>query len=106
VAACMEKTICMPSLHLIIFILFSLLFILVEGPFYQSPNQFPISQSLGGGNGPRDESVGQDKTEATSENNAAGNHSSGEMASIQRSKEQAVKRSDSQVSTLHISDST
>ena len=39
-AACMEKTICMPSLHLIIFILFSLLFILVEGPFYLSPNQF------------------------------------------------------------------
>ncbi|XP_034907975.1 two-component response regulator-like APRR5 isoform X1 [Populus alba] len=54
--------------------------------------------SLGGGNGPHDESVGQDKTEATSENNAAGNHSSGEMASIQRCKEQAVKRSDSQSS--------
>ncbi|KAG5229459.1 two-component response regulator APRR [Salix suchowensis] len=54
--------------------------------------------SLGGGNGPRDESGGHDKIEATSENNAAGNHSSGGMASIQRSKEQAEKGSDSQSS--------
>ncbi|CAK7324302.1 unnamed protein product [Dovyalis caffra] len=48
--------------------------------------------------GAQEESVGQDKVEATSENNAASNHSIGEMASIQRSKEQAEKGSDSQSS--------
>lgn len=65
-----------------------------------SPNQYPFSQSLAGGNGPQDESVGQDKIEATSENSPASNHASGEMASIQRSKGQTEKGSDAQVSTL------
>ncbi|XP_061956715.1 two-component response regulator-like APRR5 isoform X3 [Populus nigra] len=54
--------------------------------------------SLAGGNGPQDESVGQDKIEATSENSPASNHASGEMASIQRSKGQTEKGSDAQSS--------
>ncbi|KAJ9174349.1 hypothetical protein P3X46_017380 [Hevea brasiliensis] len=54
--------------------------------------------SLAGGNGLQDESVGQDKVEATSENNAASNHSSGDMACIQHDKEFIEKGSDAQSS--------
>ncbi|XWS48655.1 hypothetical protein CRYUN_Cryun13aG0094800 [Craigia yunnanensis] len=54
-----------------------------------------------GGNSPQDESVGQKKVVATSENNAASNHSSGCLADVQRNKEQTEKGSDSQVSALH-----
>ena len=56
-----------------------------------------------GGNSPQDESVGQKRVEATSENNAASNHSSGCLANIQRNKEQTEKGSDAQVSALHLS---
>ncbi|KAF9671010.1 hypothetical protein SADUNF_Sadunf12G0002300 [Salix dunnii] len=63
-----------------------------------SPNQFPYSQSLAGGNGPQEESVGQDKIEATSENSPASNHASGEMAPLLRSKGQTEKGSDAQSS--------
>ncbi|XP_021293660.1 two-component response regulator-like APRR5 isoform X2 [Herrania umbratica] len=51
-----------------------------------------------GGNSPQDESVGQKKVEATSENNAASNHSSGCLANLQRTKEQTEKGSDAQSS--------
>ncbi|XP_007039205.2 PREDICTED: two-component response regulator-like APRR5 isoform X2 [Theobroma cacao] len=51
-----------------------------------------------GGNSPQDESVGQKKVEATSENNAASNHSSGCLANFQRTKEQTEKGSDAQSS--------
>ncbi|KAJ4830890.1 hypothetical protein Tsubulata_011114 [Turnera subulata] len=54
--------------------------------------------SLAAGNGAQDESVGQDKAEATSENNAASNHSCGEMAGIHRNKERIEKGSDAQSS--------
>ncbi|KAK6262576.1 hypothetical protein QUC31_008392 [Theobroma cacao] len=49
-----------------------------------------------GGISPQDESVGQKKVEATSENNAASNHSSGCLANFQRTKEQTEKGSDAQ----------
>ncbi|OMO97792.1 hypothetical protein COLO4_14371 [Corchorus olitorius] len=54
--------------------------------------------SIVGGNSPQDESVGQKKVEATSENNAASNHSSGCMPNVQRNKEQTEKGSDAQSS--------
>ncbi|XVE64494.1 hypothetical protein DITRI_Ditri07aG0105000 [Diplodiscus trichospermus] len=54
--------------------------------------------SMAGGNSPQDESVGQKKVEATSENNAASNHSSGCLAGAQRNKEQTEKGSDAQSS--------
>ncbi|XVF10182.1 hypothetical protein REPUB_Repub07fG0160700 [Reevesia pubescens] len=53
--------------------------------------------SIVGGNSLQDESVGQKKVEATSENNAASNHSSGCLAGVQRNKEQE-KGSDAQSS--------
>ncbi|PQP93070.1 two-component response regulator-like APRR5 isoform X1 [Prunus yedoensis var. nudiflora] len=49
-------------------------------------------------NCPQDESVGQQKNEATSENDAASNHSSGYGASVQRNKENMEKGTDSQSS--------
>ncbi|XVF12761.1 hypothetical protein REPUB_Repub08aG0147300 [Reevesia pubescens] len=54
--------------------------------------------SIVSGNSPQDESVGQQKVEATSENNAASNHSSGCLAGVQRNKEQTEKGSDAQSS--------
>lgn len=48
-------------------------------------------------NCPQDESVGQQKNEATSENDAASNHSSGCGAAVQRNKENMEKGTDSQV---------
>ncbi|XVF53283.1 hypothetical protein PTKIN_Ptkin05aG0087000 [Pterospermum kingtungense] len=51
-----------------------------------------------GANSPQDESVGQEKIEATSENNAASNQSSGCLAGIQRNKDQNEKGSDAQSS--------
>ncbi|XP_020537804.1 two-component response regulator-like APRR5 isoform X2 [Jatropha curcas] len=56
--------------------------------------------SLAEVDGLQDESVGQDKVEATSENNAASNHSSGNMACIQQNKEFIEKGSDAQ--RLHV----
>ncbi|KAJ0045723.1 hypothetical protein Pint_05171 [Pistacia integerrima] len=53
-----------------------------------------------GGNVDQDESVGQQKIEATSENDAASNHSSGHVACIQRNEECIEKGSDAQVSFL------
>ncbi|XP_059459357.1 two-component response regulator-like APRR5 isoform X3 [Corylus avellana] len=51
-------------------------------------------QSLNvGANNPQDESVGQQKEETTSENNAASNHSNGQMACRQRNNEQIEKSS-------------
>ncbi|XWS61421.1 hypothetical protein CRYUN_Cryun07bG0124500 [Craigia yunnanensis] len=55
--------------------------------------------SVVGGNTPEDESVGQEKVEATSENNAASNHSSACLAGVQRNKEQSEKGSDAQGSS-------
>ncbi|KAI5347283.1 PREDICTED: two-component response regulator [Prunus dulcis] len=49
-------------------------------------------------NCPQDESVGQQKNEATSENDAASNHSSGCGPSVQRNKENMEKGTDSQSS--------
>ncbi|KAL6291740.1 hypothetical protein ACE6H2_009250 [Prunus campanulata] len=49
-------------------------------------------------NCPQDESVGQQKNEATSENDAASNHSSGYGASVQRNKVNMEKGTDSQSS--------
>ncbi|XP_031257482.1 two-component response regulator-like APRR5 isoform X2 [Pistacia vera] len=51
-----------------------------------------------GGNVDQDESVGQQKIEATSENDAASNHSSGHVACIQRNEECIEKGSDAQSS--------
>ncbi|XP_027338485.1 two-component response regulator-like APRR5 isoform X2 [Abrus precatorius] len=51
-----------------------------------------------GVNGPQDESVAQQKVEATAENNAASNRSSGDAACIQRNKELIEKGSDAQSS--------
>ncbi|KAL2339542.1 hypothetical protein Fmac_007482 [Flemingia macrophylla] len=49
-------------------------------------------------NGPQEESVAQQKVEATAENNAASNRSSGDAACIQRNKELIEKGSDAQSS--------
>ncbi|MED6223070.1 hypothetical protein PIB30_070423 [Stylosanthes scabra] len=49
-------------------------------------------------NGPQDESVAQQKVEATAENNDASIHSSGDAACIQRNKELIEKGSDAQSS--------
>ncbi|KAA8540095.1 hypothetical protein F0562_026787 [Nyssa sinensis] len=54
--------------------------------------------STAGEHGPQDESVAQQKIEATAENNAASNHSSGYMACIQRNRECIEKGSDAQSS--------
>ncbi|KAL6972171.1 hypothetical protein U1Q18_042544 [Sarracenia purpurea var. burkii] len=54
--------------------------------------------SARGGHGPQDESVAQQKVEATAENNAASNHSSGLMACVQRNRECIEKGSDAQSS--------
>ncbi|CAL0305382.1 unnamed protein product [Lupinus luteus] len=51
-----------------------------------------------GVNGPQDESTAQQKVEATAENNATSNHSSGDAAFIQRNKELIEKGSDAQSS--------
>ncbi|RDX94314.1 Two-component response regulator-like PRR95 [Mucuna pruriens] len=52
--------------------------------------------STTGINGPQDESVAQQKVEATAENNAASNRSSGDAACIQRNMELIEKESDAQ----------
>lgn len=49
---------------------------------------------------PQDESVGQEKIEGTSDNDAASNHSSGYVACAQRNKENIEKGTDSQVCVL------
>ncbi|KAK7317073.1 hypothetical protein RJT34_00998 [Clitoria ternatea] len=54
--------------------------------------------STTGVNGPQDESVAQQKVEATAENNAASNRSSGDAACVQRNKELIEKGSDAQSS--------
>ncbi|GMP70745.1 hypothetical protein CsSME_00029464 [Camellia sinensis var. sinensis] len=51
-----------------------------------------------GGHGPQDDSVAQEKVEATAENNATSNHSSGYMACVQRNRECIEKGSDAQSS--------
>lgn len=56
-----------------------------------------VCQSAIGVNGPPDESVAQQKVEATAENDAA-SHSSGDAACIQKNKELIEKGSDAQVS--------
>ncbi|XP_047324998.1 two-component response regulator-like APRR9 [Impatiens glandulifera] len=53
---------------------------------------------IGSGLGPIDESVAQQKVEATADNNDASNHSSGYIASIQRNRERIEKGSDAQSS--------
>lgn len=49
-------------------------------------------------NRPQDESVAQEKVEATSENDTANNHSNGYVACVQRNMENIDKGSDAQVS--------
>lgn len=61
-------------------------------------------QSTVSGNGPQDESVAQQKVEATSENNPTSNHSSDHVACIQKNKEALNKVSDAQVSVSHFLD--
>ncbi|KAK8503857.1 hypothetical protein V6N13_021639 [Hibiscus sabdariffa] len=56
------------------------------------------SSIAGGSSTPQDESVGQKKVEAISENNAASNHSSGCLAGVERNKEQTEKGSEAQSS--------
>ncbi|KAL4362593.1 hypothetical protein GQ457_04G038180 [Hibiscus cannabinus] len=56
------------------------------------------SSIAGGSSTPQDESVGQKKVEAVSENNAASNHSSGCLAGVERNKEQTEKGSEAQSS--------
>lgn len=56
------------------------------------------STATAGINGPQDESDAQQKVEATAENNAASNRSSGDAACIQRNKDLIEKGSDAQVS--------
>ncbi|KAM7268309.1 hypothetical protein ACFE04_010475 [Oxalis oulophora] len=54
--------------------------------------------SSNGGSSPQDESVGQQKVEATAENNAASDHSSGSMRCVLRNKDSFEKGSDAQSS--------
>ena len=61
-----------------------------------------IYQSNVGINDPQDESVAQQQAEATAENNAGSNHSSGHMACIQRNAKQIEKGSDAQVSVYNM----
>ena len=62
-------------------------------------------QSTVSGNGPQDESVAQQKVEATSENNPTSNHSSDHVACIQKNKEEELNKvSDAQVSVSHFLD--
>lgn len=61
-----------------------------------------IYQLNAGVNNPQDESVAQQKDEATSENNAASNHSSGQLACRQRNNEQIENGSDTQVSVSNL----
>lgn len=56
-----------------------------------------MKQSIGAGPGPPDENMAQQKIEATAENNATSNHSSGYMACIQRNRECIEKGTDAQV---------
>ncbi|XP_058786677.1 two-component response regulator-like APRR9 isoform X2 [Vicia villosa] len=56
------------------------------------------STATAGINGPQDESDAQQKVEATAENNAASNRSSGDAACIQRNKDLIEKGSDAQSS--------
>ncbi|XP_057786195.1 two-component response regulator-like APRR5 [Salvia miltiorrhiza] len=56
------------------------------------------ASSTAAGPGPPDESVAQEKDEATAENNATSNHSSGYMSCIQRNKEGIEKGIDAQSS--------
>lgn len=60
-------------------------------------------QASGTSQGPLEESVAQQKVEATAENNACSNHSSGYKACVQRNRECIEKGSDAQVTyfTLH-----
>ncbi|KAK6926091.1 Signal transduction response regulator, receiver domain [Dillenia turbinata] len=59
---------------------------------------FLVKPSSSGRQGPRDESVAQQKAEATAENDAGINHSSGYMPCVQRNNEGIEKGSDSQSS--------
>lgn len=54
-------------------------------------------QASGSSQWPVDESVAQQKVEATAENNACSNHSSGYKACVQRNRECIEKGSDAQV---------
>ncbi|PSS32282.1 Two-component response regulator-like [Actinidia chinensis var. chinensis] len=54
--------------------------------------------SSSGGHGPQNESVAQQKAEATAENNATSNHSSGFRACVERNRECIEKGSDAQSS--------
>ncbi|KAG6417346.1 hypothetical protein SASPL_119500 [Salvia splendens] len=56
------------------------------------------ASSTAAGPGPPDESVAQEKDEATAENNDTSNHSSGYMSCVQRNKEGIEKGSDAQSS--------
>lgn len=59
---------------------------------------FTPDQSTSGADGGQYNNVALQKVEATAENNAASNHSSGYMACLDRDKELIEKGSDAQVS--------
>lgn len=96
-AACLEKTISNP----IAYILFSLFRQVLKVTSHYSHSQcfILIFQANVGINNPREDSVVQDKEEATSENNAARNRPSSQMTRGLRNNGQIEKRSDSQVGT-------
>ena len=99
-AACLEETSCKLIQSHVFFS--KKLFI-----FYQvlKTNHFSAvlcQSSTAAGPGPPDESVAQEKDEATAENNATSNRSSGYMSCIQRNKEGTEKGNDAQVSLVSL----
>lgn len=93
-AACLEKTIRMsnPLISLIFFSQLEFFF------FFKSSLDLILLFFQSAVNCPKDDSVSQRKVEATSENDAASNHSNGYVACVQRYDENIDKASDSQVS--------
>lgn len=89
-ATCMEETSCKYNFHSLqhSFRMLSTLKLTISCCSYQSNSVGP---------GPPDESVAQQKDEATAENNAISNYSSDYMACIQRNRECIEKGTDAQV---------
>lgn len=89
-ATCLEETSCKYNFHSLqhSFRMLSTLKLTISCCSYQSNSVGP---------GPPDESVAQQKDEATAENNAISNSSSDYMACIQRNRECIEKGTDAQV---------
>lgn len=103
-AACLEKTIG-KTCDLLLFSLLSLFLLNTWISMKQMVELMLIicllyqqSTATAGINGPQDEIDALQKVEATAENNAASNRSSGDAACIQRNKDLIEKGSDAQVS--------